>query len=85
MMIAYAIIFLWAAWCVFSREVKDGVFGRLMYAVVSVSAMAAIMEDAPPTIERVHMVIMLMVAGIGTRHFVLKKLKSRRRFNEPRH
>ena len=37
----YAVIFLWAVWCICSRKVNDGVLGRVFYSAIALAAFAA--------------------------------------------
>ena len=35
--IACGLIALWAAWCVLSGKVRDGIFGKLIYSAIAIS------------------------------------------------
>lgn len=38
--IAAGLIALWATWCVLSGKVRDGVIGKILYAVIAISGYA---------------------------------------------
>lgn len=74
--IAYIIIFLWATWCVLSHHVKDGVLGKVMYSALSVAAVAALIADTGLHAKS-DTIIIVCLAGIGIRHFVIKQWQAR--------
>ncbi|AFR03798.1 hypothetical protein PEC301653_18650 [Pectobacterium carotovorum subsp. carotovorum] len=71
--IAYVTILLWAGWCVFSDHVNDGVIGKLMYSVLSISCMGALIGGGGSD-RQADSIILLCIAMIGIRHFVLKQI-----------
>lgn len=80
MMYAYSLIFAWSTWCVLSNQVNDGIVGKIMYAAVAIAALSAVL-GTPESIAKTNVIIILSVAGIGIRHFILKKCKSFRGAN----
>jgi len=70
----YVLLFLWSVWCVASRQVKDGVVGRLGYSAIAIAAAAAVFSKHAATIPVSNSVIIFAVALIGARHFTLKML-----------
>ncbi|GLY59283.1 hypothetical protein KU74_12285 [Pectobacterium brasiliense] len=71
--IAYVTILLWSGWCVFSDHVKDGVVGKLMYSALSISCMGALIGGSGSD-RQADSIILLCIAMIGIRHFVLKQI-----------
>lgn len=71
--IAYVTILLWSGWCVFSDHVNDGVVGKLMYSALSISCMGALIGGSGSD-RQADSIILLCIAMIGIRHFVLKQI-----------
>lgn len=72
----YVMLLFWSGWCVASKQVKDGVVGRLAYAAVAIAAFAAIFGKHPATAPASNVVIIFAVALIGARHFTIKMLNA---------
>lgn len=75
----YAVIFLWAVWCICSRKVNDGVLGRVFYSAIALAAFAAFFAKQPITIERSNQLLIAAVALTGLRHFVMKWVNGHRK------
>lgn len=75
----YLVILLWSAWCVFSQSVKDGVFGRIFYSAIAIAAFAAVFSEHAATMYRSNQILIVAVACIGVRHFVMKLYNTHRK------
>ena len=75
-LIAYIVIFLWAVWCVLSDQVKDGIFGKLMYASIAISAMVATFYSGEVMHARTDVTLIVCFALIGARHFIVRQYKA---------
>ena len=75
----YAVIFLWAVWCICSRKVNDGVLGRVFYSAIALAAFAAFFAQQTITIERSNQLLITAVALMGLRHFIMKWINSHRK------
>lgn len=75
----YVILFSWAVWCICSRKVNDGVFGRVFYSAIALAAFAAFFAKQPITVQRSNELLILSVALIGLRHFIMKWINSHRK------
>ncbi|WP_315707551.1 hypothetical protein [Brenneria uluponensis] len=71
---AYVTILLWAGWCVFSDHVRDGIIGKILYSALSVSCVGALIGGDGSDWQADN-IILLCVAMLAIRHFVLKTLK----------
>lgn len=75
---AYLILFSWSVWCIISHKVKDGVLGRLFYSAIAIAAFAAVFSSHQFTIDRSNQLLVLAVALMGLRHFLIKMFNSRK-------
>lgn len=67
------IIAAWATWCVVSRKVNDGVFGKLVYAAIALAGYAMVIRTETmfftPTVAGLTFHGALAMAG--ARHYVM--------------
>lgn len=75
-MAACAVIFVWATWCALSPRVRDGVLGKVMFAMCAMAALAVILGpqggyDGPRSAE---VTLNASVALLGLRHVAMKFL-----------
>ncbi|QOE32794.1 antiholin [Achromobacter phage Mano] len=73
---ACAVIFVWASWCALSPRVRDGVLGKIMFAMASLAALAVIVGtdgdyDRADTAE---ITLNVAIALLGLRHIAMKYL-----------
>lgn len=76
--VVYALLFGWAAWCVCSHRVNDGIVGRVLYSAIAIAAFAAFFAVQQQTYLAANQTIITAVALIGLRHFVMKIYNSRK-------
>lgn len=76
--LAFIVIFCWAVWCVFSEQVKDGILGKLAYAGIAISAMVAFLPGSKATHGTATFTLVICLALIGARHFIMKMWKQHR-------
>jgi len=70
--VVYAVLFGWAAWCIWSDRVNDGVVGRTLYSAIAIAAFAAFFAAHQQTYLAANQMIITAVALIGLRHFIMK-------------
>ena len=67
------VIALWATWCILSRKVRDGVLGKIIYAVIALSGYAILARSErmffSPTIAGTTLYVSLALAG--ARHWFM--------------
>ena len=67
------VIALWATWCVLSGKVRDGVLGKIIYAVIALSGYAILARSEriffAPTIAGTTLYVSLALAGV--RHWFM--------------
>lgn len=67
------VIALWAAWCILSGKVRDGVLGKIIYAVIALSGYAILARSErmffAPTIAGTTLYLSLALAGV--RHWFM--------------
>ena len=67
------VIALWATWCVLSGKVRDGVLGKIIYAVIALSGYAILARSErmffAPTIAGTTLYVSLALAG--ARHWFM--------------
>lgn len=67
------VIALWATWCILSGEVRDGVIGKIIYAVIALSGYAILARNErmffSPTIAGTTLYVSLALAG--ARHWFM--------------
>lgn len=73
---ACGVIFVWATWCALSRRVRDGVLGKVMFAVAALAALAVILGPqggyhGPRTAE---VTLNVAMALLGVRHAAIRYL-----------
>jgi hypothetical protein len=65
--IACGLIALWAAWCVLSGKVRDGILGKLIYSVIAISGFVAMARNQniflAPTTAGTTLLVFLALAG----------------------
>jgi hypothetical protein len=74
--VACSIICAWATWCIFSPEVRDGVFGKALFATIAIAALSVVLGpgygyDKPQTPG---VTLHVCIAALGVRHAVMKHL-----------
>lgn len=66
--IACGLIALWAAWCVLSGKVRDGILGKLIYSIIAISAFVVMARNQNiffgPTTAGVTFHVALCMAGV---------------------
>lgn len=71
---ACAVIFSWSTWCVFCRRVNDGLFGKLIFCMISLSSLALMLghgyDYANP--HRIAVTLNVSFALLGIRHVMVK-------------
>ena len=67
------VIALWATWCILSGKVRDGVLGKIIYAVIALSGYAILARSErmffAPTIAGTTLYLSLALAGV--RHWFM--------------
>lgn len=67
------VIALWATWCILSGKVRDGVLGKIIYAVIALSGYAILARSErmffAPTIAGTTLYVSLALAGV--RHWFM--------------
>ena len=67
------VIALWATWCILSGKVRDGVVGKIIYAVIALSGYAILARSErmffAPTIAGTTLYVSLALAGV--RHWFM--------------
>ena len=67
------VIALWATWCILSGKVRDGVVGKIIYAVIALSGYAILARNErlffSPTIAGTTLYVSLAMAG--ARHWFM--------------
>ena len=67
------VIALWANWCILSGKVRDGVVGKIIYAVIALSGYAILARNErmffSPTIAGTTLYVSLALAGV--RHWFM--------------
>ena len=67
------VIALWATWCILSGKVRDGVVGKIIYAVIALSGYAILARNERmffyPTIAGTTLYVSLALAG--ARHWFM--------------
>lgn len=67
------VIALWATWCILSGKVRDGVVGKIIYAVIALSGYAILARNErmffSPTIAGTTLYVSLALAG--ARHWFM--------------
>ena len=67
------VIALWATWCILSGKVRDGVLGKIIYAVIALSGYAILARNErmffSPTIAGTTLYVSLALAG--ARHWFM--------------
>ncbi|ALE88031.1 hypothetical protein [Pseudomonas versuta] len=67
------VIALWATWCILSGKVRDGVVGKIIYAVIALSGYSILARNErmffSPTIAGTTLYVSLALAG--TRHWFM--------------
>lgn len=72
----YLAISVWSAWCVLSHQVRDGVFGKVLYSALSITGLMPVFNH-DVSFQLIDHTLLFCFAGIGLRHFVLVKIKER--------
>ncbi len=67
-MIAVGILLIHAVWCLLCKRVSDGIVGKLLYGLLSLSALAYISCPDQYSTEILH----VSLAAIAVRHFWMK-------------
>lgn len=66
--IAAGIIAIWATWCALSGKVRDGVIGKILYAVIAISGYAILARSErlffTPNAAGVTLMVALALAGL---------------------
>ncbi|MGY2285181.1 hypothetical protein [Pseudomonas gingeri] len=66
--IACGLIALWAAWCVLSGKVRDGILGKLIYSAIAISGFVVMVRDQniflAPTTAGSTLLFFLALAGV---------------------
>lgn len=66
--IACGLIALWAAWCVLSGKVRDGILGKLIYSAIAISGFVVMTRNQNiffgPTTAGLTLHVSLAMAGI---------------------
>lgn len=66
--IAAGLIAIWATWCVLSGKVRDGVIGKILYAIIAISGYAILARSDrlffTPNSAGVTMHVALALAGL---------------------
>lgn len=74
--VACAIIFAWAVWCVFSKAVKDGILGKIFFSAIALAAItSALAGHHQAELSPQAYTMNFCMAGLGVRHFFLKQIK----------
>lgn len=71
--LAACVIFTWAVFCIFSHAVNDGVFGKIIYSAVALSAFGVMV--GVPALDypaRAEVVLNCSIAAVGARHMLMK-------------
>lgn len=67
------VIALWATWCILSGKVRDGVLGKIIYAVIALSGYAILARSEQiffsPTVAGTTLYVSLALAG--ARHWFM--------------
>lgn len=71
--IAADLIFVWAAWCVLSKKVNDGIVGKVIFSALSIAAFAVFSSGIQGKFNQPAEVAMnVSVAGLAIRHFWMR-------------
>ena len=73
----YLTIAIWSAWCVLSHQVRDGLFGKVLYSALSITAVVPLLNESVAA-QLVDHTLLICFAGIGLRHYILVKFKEKR-------
>lgn len=67
-LIAVGVLVVHAVWCLKSRRVSDGVFGKLLYLLLSLAAFAYVSRPGP----QAQALLNVTYAALAVRHFWMK-------------
>lgn len=72
MPVAYAVISIWATWCMMWHSIKDGIIGKVLFCLVALGALGAMATfDNPIYYNRALSIMIIPLAALGVRHAVL--------------
>jgi hypothetical protein len=65
-------------WCVFGKTVRDGILGKIMFAVIAMAALSSVLAghhqvNTPPQLLAMN----VCIAGLGVRQWVMEWLLPR--------
>lgn len=72
--LACVVISIWATWCAFSTRVKHGLFGKSMYAIVSIASLCMVLAPSwnVVAIHSAEVTLHVAIAALGVRHVFMK-------------
>lgn len=68
--LAVAVIAVWAFWCMLSKNVKDGIIGKVLYLMLMLAALGVLSSPGPSS----NLLLNTTFAALAIRHAWMKKV-----------